>query len=48
MGVRDVMTLSLGEWVMIARAWNKAHGGKSDVAPPSEAQFEAAIYGTVH
>lgn len=48
MGVPNVMAMTLGEWVMITRAWNKAHGGSTAVAPPTAAEFESAIYGTVH
>jgi hypothetical protein len=43
MNVKDVMALSLGEWAVICGAWNKAHGDKSDVAPPSDDEFDAAV-----
>ena len=43
MGVRDWRSISLGEWSAVLKTWNKAHGGKDDAAPPSEAEFEAAI-----
>ncbi|WP_201661580.1 hypothetical protein [Rhizobium setariae] len=43
MNVPNWQCHSLGEWAAICRAWNKAHGGKSEIEPPSEADFEAAI-----
>ena len=42
MGIPDVGSLSLGEWVAISRHWDKAHGG-AQVEPPSEDEFEQAI-----
>lgn len=35
--------MSLGEWVAVARGWNKAHGAKDEAAPPTEDEFEAAL-----
>lgn len=42
MGVGDPMHLSLGEWLAICAAWDRAHG-KSQAAPPSEDEFDAAV-----
>lgn len=48
MNVPDVMSLSLGEWAMINRAWKKVHGGESGLRPPTDSEFESAIFGTMH
>lgn len=49
MGVPNVMAMTLPEWVVIMRAWNKANGAAGDdLRPPTDAEFEAAIYGTLH
>lgn len=42
MNIPDWRRLSLGEWVAVCRGWARAHG-KSTVAPPSEAEFDAAV-----
>ena len=42
MGVGDVMSLSLGEWLAICAVWDRAHG-KDTAAPPSADEFEAAL-----
>ncbi len=42
MGVQNVMSLSLGEWVSVVRGWNKAHG-RERVAPPTVEEFETAM-----
>lgn len=42
MGIGDPMRLSLGEWVTIVGAWNKAHGG-AKASPPSEDEFDRAV-----
>jgi hypothetical protein len=42
MGAGDPMSLSLGEWIALCDGWNRAHG-KSTVAPPSDAEFDAAV-----
>lgn len=42
MHVGGVMTMTIGEWSMIAKAWNKANGSGA-VPYPTEAEFEAAI-----
>lgn len=44
MGVQDVMSMSLGEWIATVHGWSKAHG-KEEVAPPSVEEFEAAMLG---
>lgn len=44
MQVQDVMSLSLGEWVAVRQAWERAHSdGKSNIEPPSDDEFEAAV-----
>ena len=42
MGVKDVGSLSLGQWIAICRQWNRAHG-KEEVSPPTVEEFEAAM-----
>jgi hypothetical protein len=37
----DVESMSLGQWIALARGWNKAH--RQDVEPPSVEEFEAAV-----
>lgn len=41
MGVQNVMSLSLGEWLVIAGHWAKAHADKPPA--PSEEEFEEAV-----
>lgn len=48
MSVPDVMNMTLGEWVVINRAWHRAHGGDSGLRPPTDGEFESAIFGTMH
>ncbi len=42
MGIRDVGSLSLGEYAAICRQWAKAHGDGKPSAP-SEDEFDAAV-----
>lgn len=42
MGVHDVGSLSLGQWVAICRHWSKAHG-QSKAEPPTEDEFDRAV-----
>lgn len=42
MGIPDPGRLSLGEWIVIADGWKRAHG-KGTVTPPSEDEFDAAV-----
>ncbi len=42
MGIQDVGRLSLGQWMAIQRAWQKANSA-SKVDAPSEDEFEAAV-----
>jgi hypothetical protein len=42
MGVGDVMSLSLGEWLAICAVWDRAHDD-SGPAPPSDEEFDAAV-----
>jgi hypothetical protein len=42
MGFADPGALSLGQWVAIVGGWN-VRNGKSDVAPPTEEEFELAV-----
>ena len=43
MNIQNVGVMSLGEWAAVCRGWAEAHGGRSDTAPPSEDEFEAAV-----
>lgn len=44
MQVQDVMSLSLGEWVAVRQAWERAHSDdKNDVDPPTEDEFDRAV-----
>lgn len=44
MHVQGVMTMTIGEWSMIAKAWNKAHAEDGGAPPfPTEAEFDAAF-----
>lgn len=43
MGIQNVGALSLGQWISIVRVWNAAHATEETVAPPSEAEFMAAV-----
>ncbi|MFC3209199.1 hypothetical protein [Aquamicrobium soli] len=41
MGVKDVGSLSLGEWAAITRRWNLAHAEKPEA--PTDDEFDRAI-----
>jgi len=44
MKIQNVMGLSIGEWAAICRHWRRAHqDNETDIEPPSEDEFEAAI-----
>lgn len=45
MGVPDVMSLSLGQWVAIVAVWNKENGAPP--AAPTDEEFDRMIMGVV-
>ncbi|WP_165815998.1 hypothetical protein [Kumtagia ephedrae] len=42
MGIHDVGSLSLGQYLAMVRGWNRAHGDNKP-KPPSGAEFDAAV-----
>ena len=42
-GVANPGALSLGQWQAIRAGWNAHHDGGRTIAPPSAAEFDAAV-----